>query len=80
MNGTALDARAAAGTLRAGPATKADFDNLEARLQATLYRALRIQGGAIIAILAAMRFFGQPVAPPVCFSRRPGDPSSPAPE
>ena len=58
MNGTALDARAAAGTLRAGPATKADLDNLEARLQATLYRALRIQGGAIIAILAAIKFFG----------------------
>ena len=34
-------------------ATKAD---LEARMTATLYRALWFQGGAIIAILTALRF------------------------
>ena len=48
-------------------ATKADLEaattaldarmtNLEARMTATLYRALWIQGGAVIAILAALRF------------------------
>ena len=54
---------------RAGLATKVDLDNLkthlegrmeamESRLQATLYRALWIQGGAIVAIMAAIRIFG----------------------
>ena len=41
-------------------ATKADLDTaittLEARMTATFYRALWIQGGAIIAILTALRF------------------------
>ena len=41
-------------------ATKGDLDilatTLEARMTATLYRALWIQGGAVIAILAALRF------------------------
>ena len=48
-------------------ATKADLEaattaldarmtNLEARMTATLYRALWIQGGAVIAILTALRF------------------------
>ena len=41
-------------------ATKSDLDiaipALEARMTATLYRALWIQGGAIIAILTALRF------------------------
>ena len=48
-------------------ATKADLETvataldarmttLEARMTATLYRALWIQGGAVIAILAALRF------------------------
>ena len=41
-------------------ATKADLDTavttLEARMTATLYRALWFQGGAIIAILTALRF------------------------
>ena len=61
-------AEAVAGVVRdgrAGLATKADLDSLEARmetrivgLEARLYRALRLQGGAIIAILAAIKFFG----------------------
>ena len=45
-------------------ATKADLDVLESRmradlaaLRADLYRALWIQGGAIVAILTALRFF-----------------------
>ena len=37
-------------------ATKADLASLEARMTATLYRALWFQGGAIIAILTALRF------------------------
>ena len=48
-------------------ATKGDLDavattldarmtTIEARMTATLYRALWIQGGAVIAILAALRF------------------------
>ena len=37
-------------------ATKADLAALEARMTATLYRALWFQGGAIIAILTALRF------------------------
>ena len=37
-------------------ATKADLTALEARMTATLYRALWFQGGAIIAILTALRF------------------------
>ena len=45
-------------------ATKADLDHLDAKiearlatLRADLYRALWIQGGAIVAILTALRFF-----------------------
>ena len=45
-------------------ATKADLDititALEARMTATLYRALRFQGGAVIAILTALRFLPLP--------------------
>ena len=37
-------------------ATKAALAALEARMTATLYRALWFQGGAIIAILTALRF------------------------
>ena len=37
-------------------ATKADLTALEARMTVTLYRALWFQGGAIIAILTALRF------------------------
>ena len=38
-------------------ATKADLDALEGKLEGKLYRALWIQGGAVIAILTALRFF-----------------------
>ena len=45
-------------------ATKADLDititALEARMTATLYRALWFQGGAVIAILTALRFLPLP--------------------
>lgn len=34
------------------------MDAMESRLKAAIYRALWIQGGAIAAIVAAMRFFG----------------------
>ena len=37
-------------------ALKADLAALEARMTANLYRALWFQGGAIIAILTALRF------------------------
>ena len=37
-------------------ATKADLEAAIAALRADLYRALRIQGGAIVAILPALRF------------------------
>ena len=37
-------------------ATKADLAALEACMTATLYRALWFQGGAVIAILTALRF------------------------
>ena len=37
-------------------ATKADLAGLRAELRADLYRALWIQGGAIVAILTALRF------------------------
>ena len=37
-------------------ATKAALAALEARMTTTLYRALWFQGGAIIAILTALRF------------------------
>ena len=37
-------------------ATKADLAALEARMTPTFYRALWFQGGAIIAILTALRF------------------------
>ena len=39
---------------RAGPAAKADLDNLESRMQATLYRALWMQTGAIVGTIVAM--------------------------
>ena len=45
---TALDARMTN--------LEASMTALEARMTATLYRALWIQGGAVIAILAALRF------------------------
>ena len=56
---TALDARIT--TLKsdldtAVTALDARMTALEARMSATLYRALWIQGGAIIAILTALRF------------------------
>ena len=38
---------------RAGLATKADLDNLESRMQATLYRALWMQTGAIVGTIVA---------------------------
>ena len=38
-------------------ATKADLATAIASLRADLYRALWIQGGAIVAILTALRFF-----------------------
>ena len=38
-------------------ATKADLNAAIATLRADLYRALWIQGGAIVAILTALRFF-----------------------
>lgn len=46
-----------AGADRDALATKADLDALEGKLEGKLYRALWIQGGAIIAILTALRFF-----------------------
>ena len=52
----AAQLRAAAGADHADLATKADLAAVEARMSATLYRALWIQGGAIVAILAALRF------------------------
>lgn len=39
---------------RAGSAAKADLDNLESRMQATLYRALWMQTGAIVGTIVAM--------------------------
>ena len=38
---------------RAGLATKADLDNLESRMQATLHRALWMQTGAIVGTIVA---------------------------
>ena len=49
--------RDAAGADRDTLATRGDLEALEGRITATLYRALRIQGGAIIAILTALRLF-----------------------
>ena len=58
-------AKAIAATIRDSRddlATKADLENaiagLESRLQATLYRALLIQGAAIVGVLAALKIFG----------------------
>ena len=48
--------REAAGAARDEYATKADLDAAIATLRTHLYRALRIQGGAIVAILPALRF------------------------
>ena len=45
-------------TAREQPATKADLGEL----RAGLYRALWIQGGAIVAILTALRFLSDSVA------------------
>ena len=50
-------ASAAAGADRDALATKADLDARLAALEARMYRALWIQGGAIVAILTALRFF-----------------------
>ena len=55
----AAQLRVVAGADHAGLATKADFAVLRADLaetKADLYRALWIQGGAIVAILTALRF------------------------
>ena len=55
----AAQLRAAAGADHADLATKADLAELRADLaetKADLYRALWIQGGAIVAILTALRF------------------------
>ena len=52
----AAQLRDAAGADHADLATKADIAAIEARMTATLYRALWIQGGAIVAILTALRF------------------------
>lgn len=56
-------AEAIAGTMRRAVsadrdelATRADLVALRSELRADLYRALWLQGGAIIAILAALRF------------------------
>ncbi len=58
-------AKAIAATIRDSRddlATKTDLENaitgLESRLQATLYRALLIQGAAIVGVLAALKIFG----------------------
>ena len=40
---------------RAGLATKADINALESRMQATLYRALRLQTGAIVGTIIAVK-------------------------
>ena len=48
--------RDAAGADREELATKADLTTAVAVLRADLYRALWIQGGAIVAILTALRF------------------------
>ena len=48
--------RDVAGASREDLATKADLTTAVAVLRADLYRALWIQGGAIVAILTALRF------------------------
>ena len=48
--------RDAAGADRDALATQTNLAALEARMTATLYRALWIQGAGIIAILTALRF------------------------
>ena len=48
--------RDAAGTSRDELATKAELTAAIAVLRADLYRALWIQGGAVVAILTALRF------------------------
>ena len=48
--------RDAVGTGREQPATKGDVDTAVAGLESRMYRALWIQGGAIVAILTALRF------------------------
>ena len=48
--------RDAVGADREQPATKGDVDAKLAGLEARMYRALWIQGGAIVAILTALRF------------------------
>ena len=48
--------RQAASAGRNELATKADLAALEARMTANLHRALWFQGGAVIAILTALRF------------------------
>ena len=60
MTGTTFDsltaARDVAGGAREEFATKADLTTAVAVLRADLHRALWIQGGAIVAILTALRF------------------------
>ena len=46
----------AAGAGHTDLATRADLAALEARIEARMYRGLWIQGGAIVAILTALRF------------------------
>ena len=48
--------RDAVGAGREQPATKGDVDTAVAGLESRMYRALWIQGGAIVAILTALRF------------------------
>ena len=54
------------GAARDGLATGVDlataFAGLEGRLRAVLYRALLVQGAAIVGALAALGMFGSPAA------------------
>ena len=52
----AMQLRTVAGASHDALATRADLTNEVAVLRADLYRALWIQGGAIVAILTALRF------------------------
>ena len=53
----AAQLRTVAGADRDELATKADLAALEGRIEGKLYRALWIQGGIIVTILTALRFF-----------------------
>ena len=56
MTGTTFDSLTAACASREEFATKADLTIAVAVLRVDLYRALCIQGGAVVAILTALRF------------------------